>query len=240
MRRILETSLILSMTTLCLSVLGMSASAQDMYYPLDQRQPAGVAGRWSVIANPARQCYMQPVRVMLPSAGLVSYYNGATHNPVLTQAPSQTSMMVGHVYRIKLSGMPEFPGVELYPTIEVLDRLHPPEDLIHEFPIPVEITREEIEMALQDRMVTKVIYLEQPDFAMPVRQEDQPLVEDLPQHINLLQAADYRGRPMAILRLGGRIPDPNSPHEFYSDSPILITRKASPSGESSDVVVLKP
>jgi len=104
----------------------------------------------------------------------------------------------------------------------------------------IEITKEEIEMALQDRMVTKVIYLEQPDFAMPVRQEDQPLVEDLPQHINLLQAADYRGRPMAILRLGGRIPDPNSPHEFYSDSPILISRQATDRSESSDVVVIRP
>src|SRR5690606_21111889 len=113
--------------------------------------------------------------------------------------------------------MPEFPGVELYPTVEILDRLHPPVDLANEFPIPVELTLTEIETVLRDQMVTKVIYLEQPDLAIPVEQANGIHTEDLPATVNLLKAADLRGRPMAILRIGGRIPDVNAPgDEFYS------------------------
>jgi hypothetical protein len=197
--------------------------AQDRYFPLHHRQPTGMAGRWSLLTHPQKHGAMQPVRVSLPSTGHVSFYSGSPQNRILTQAPSDVRMSVGHVYRFQVSGMPEFPGVELYPTVEILDRLHPPEGHAHEFPIPVELTEQEIETVLQDRMVTKVIYLEQPDLAHPADQENGIHVEDLPVGINLLKAADLRGRPMAILRIGGRTPDPRAPtDEFYSRSPIVV------------------
>ena len=209
----------------CSSVSSLIAD-DAKFFPLDHRQPTGTAGRWSVIAAPQMHGHFQPVRVLLPTQGHVTYFKGTPQNQILTQSPSQVSMMVGHAYRIRISGMPEYPGVELYPTIEVLDRLHPPQDHINEFPIPIELTQEEIETAMNDQMVTKVIYLEQPDLATPYSHADRPLIEDLPVTANLMEAADHRGRPMAILRIGGRIPDPRAAtDEFFSHSPILITTK---------------
>ena len=201
------------------------AGAQDRHFLMNaQTMPTGEAARWSLMTNPQKYGYFQPVEISLPSAGHVSFYQGSPQSPVLTQAPSQAGMMVGHTYRVRISGMPEYPGVELYPTIELLDRLHPPEGEAENFPIPIELTREEIHIALQERMITKVVYLEQPEFAVPFEQGAQIHVEDLPVKTNLLQAADERGRPMAIVRIGGRIPDPMSQiDEFYSRSPIKIS-----------------
>ncbi|REJ89641.1 MAG: hypothetical protein DWQ34_19160 [Planctomycetota bacterium] len=129
-------------------------------HPLDHRVPEGVAGRWAVIAKPGLHCYLQPVQFRLPGAGNVTFYDGMSPDGVTLPAPAQARLGVGGVYRAKLSEIEGYPGLELYPSVEVLDRLHPPPSLVDEYPIPVEITAEEIEAVLSDRMVTKVIYLE--------------------------------------------------------------------------------
>lgn len=201
--------------------------AQDKtgrYYPLNHRKPVGEAGRWMATIQPGLSQYVQPVRIQLPSEGTVSFFRGGAGESVKQAAPAQAGMQVGYAYRVKISDMPEHPGVELYPTIELLGRLHPPAELKDKYPVPVEITAEEIEAVLNDQMVTKVIYLEQPQRATPTRQVNgKSQVESLETTVNLLEAADKRGRPIAILRIGGRVPDPQSGEdEFYSASPITL------------------
>lgn len=208
-------------------VLGATAFAQDKvagkYYPLDHRQPVGMAGRWSALTKPDFQGYFQPVKISLPSTGEVAFYMGSPNNVAPYGAPAKVGFAPGYSYRVKISGMPEFPGVELYPTIELIDRLHAPENLRDQFPVPIEITAEEVELALQDRMITKVVYLEQPDRAPPIAAENVLRTEDLAAKANLLEAADIRGRPIAIVRIGGRIPDANaSTDEFHSTAPVQL------------------
>lgn len=210
-----------------ISLASVQAQAQERsgrYSPLDHRMPVGEAGRWRVIAQPGLQHYVQPVQIKLPTTGEVSFYQGGPQSSVTHAAPAQAGMQVGYAYRIKISHIPEYPGVEIYPTIELLGRLHPPVELKHKYPVPIEITAEEIEAAVNDQMVTKVVYLEQPQLATPTRQVAGRMHhESLDTEINLLDAADHRGRPIAILRIGGRIPDPRSPEdEFYSASPITL------------------
>ncbi len=218
--RISRLYLAILLSTLLFTTL---ATAQDRHFPLNHRQPTGMAGRWSVLTHPQKYGYIQPIEVHLPSAGNVTFYQGNPKNAVQTTAPSQAGMMVGHSYRIRISGMPEFPGAELYPTVEILDQLHPPAGKTQNFPIPIEITAAEIKIVMQDRMVTKVVYLEQPDIAAPIEQGRRIHTENLPVTENLLEAADERGRPMAIIRVGGRIPDSTSPIDaFYSNSPLVV------------------
>jgi hypothetical protein len=216
---------ILNGTLLAQGPMGVPlAGPTGQYYPLDHRQAPGVAAQWQMTVKRGLYGYMQPVRLIMPGTAKVSYYNGSPQAEVVTDAPSQVRMMVGHVYRLKLSEIAGYPGVELYPTIEVLDRLHPPEGKLDQFPIPIELTEEEIAAAVEERLVTKVLYLEQPDIATPVSDDARTRVEELDQRLNLLEAADVRGRPMAILRIGGRIPDPAAPQdEFFSSSPLLLT-----------------
>lgn len=201
-----------------------TAFAQNpMYFPYTHRHPTGVNGRVAVLTKPAIIHAIQPVRISLPSEARITFFCGSPQHQQVMSSPAQPGLVPGFVYRLRISDMPEHPGVEIYPTIELLDRLHPPQGLAQEFPIPIEITEEEIEIALQDRMVTKVVYLEQPDLAKPIEQVSGTLTEEVSPRADLLKVADMKGRPMAILRIGGRVPDPHSPaDEFYSRSPIYF------------------
>ncbi len=193
------------------------------YVPLDHNERPGKTAEWQLIAKPSLTGVYQPVRIELPSAGLVSFYSPTEQEPVLTQAPAQADMLIGPVYRIRISGLPEFPGVELYPTIELLDRLHPPPGREAEFPIPIHITRDEIETVLREQMVTKVIYLEAPQLASPLDGDERGILTyDAPAGSNLLETAGQLGRPMAILRLGGRTPDARSPQDAHFTRPAPI------------------
>ena len=88
---------------------------------------------------------------------------------------------------------------------EIIDRLHPPRGKADQFPIPVELTTDEIKLALAGRMITKIVFLEQPQLAYP---DAAPLpTATIDPWKNLLTEADRRGRPMAIVRIGSRQPN---------------------------------
>ncbi len=92
------------------------------------------------------------------------------------------------------------------------------------FPIPIELTREELLSAAEGRFITRVIYLEDPTLAMPLDEEDeQRWVEARPGEDPLV-VADHLGRPMAILRMGGRVPDvdESAPAFLYGAPPVQI------------------
>ena len=221
MRSLAFTALALVALTSLTSVQAQGKSGK--YYPLDHRKPVGEAGRWQAVIQPGIQHYVQPVQIKLPTTGEVSFYQRGTAAPA-QEAPAQAGMQVGYAYRVRVANIPEYPGLEIYPTIELLGRLHPPAELKDKYPVPIEITPEEIEAVMNDQMVTKVIYLEQPQLAQPTRQVGGKMHnESLDTEVNLLEAADQRGRPIAILRIGGRIPDTNSSEdEFYATSPITL------------------
>jgi hypothetical protein len=198
--------------TVCITaLLAGSASAQvpprdGVYHPLNQRTPPGVAGNWAGILGHVTPGYLQPVRVELPEAGSVTFFDGSPDRPIELAAPHQARLAVGQVHRLRIGGMPSLPGIELYPTVELCDHLHPPLDQIDEFPVPIQFTAEEIRLALEGRLVTKIIYLEQPQLATPgVLPSPLPVVA-VPSSQNLMAQADRLGRPLAIVRLGSRLP----------------------------------
>jgi hypothetical protein len=116
-------------------------------------------------------------------------------------------LTIGPVYRFRVTEIPGQPGLEIFPTVELLDRLYPPAGQALRFPVPIELTQEELLMAAEGRFITRVIYLEDPDLAPAIarKKEEQPWVESRPGEDPLVMA-DHLGRPMAILRLGGRTP----------------------------------
>ncbi len=207
-------------------VFGQSpAERGDYFQPLNQHLPPGTAASWARTAGRATPMYFQPIRFELPGLGTVTMFDQARNRPVSLPAPAQVGFAVGHVYRLRISHMPEFPGIELYPSIEVLDRLHPPDGLRDRFPVPVDFTRDEIELALDGRLVTRVVYLEQPQFAVP-RALDKPMsVLTFPERENLFAEADRRGRPLVIIRIGGRLPSVHGPDPgfFGSRAPFLVS-----------------
>lgn len=186
------------------------ANAQDprYHFPLNHAAPPGVPGQWAGAVLGPNAVYHQPVKFILPKGGNVTAYN--TDGSEMPLKTGQARFQVGHLYRLKISGMEAAPELEVYPSFEVLDRLHPPQGKIDEYPIPVELTLEDVQLALEDRLVTRVIYLQQPQLATVPGAGGIAKLETLPSHKNLIAEADERGRPMLIVRLGGRMPDLNN------------------------------
>ena len=181
--------------------------------------PPGVVGQGQIRRGGPLAGYFQPVRIIPPEGARVGLLQGRRFDRPAA-GPRLVGMLIGPVYRLKVTGIPQHPGEEVYPTIELVNRLYPPPGLATRFPIPVHLTLEEIEMALRGQFVTRVVYLENPDHALPVRENDQTQrVFDVARRQDPLQAADQLGRPMAIVRIGSRVPEPNESELFYYGTP---------------------
>lgn len=194
------------------------------YYPLRHDMPPGKNARWAAMIKRPTAADVTFVKFELPSDGQVVIYGSIPAQPI--PVPGWCGIGVGRLYRVRIAGLAEFPGVALYPTIEVLDHTSPPPGREKEFAVPIRLTIGEIEQALNGQMLTKVIYVEQPEIASPFPTEDGLVVETLTPDRNLLKAADRRGRPIAIFRLGARTPDPRRPDPrfFGSGGPVLVSR----------------
>lgn len=188
--------------------------AGEYHQPFSQHTPPGqLAG----LLNYNRQYdpyWRQPLKVDVAGGGEVEVYQG-TASINAGPSPAVVACGVGHLYRLKISNIPGSPGLEVFPTVELLDRLHPPTGREVEFAIPIVITEADLRRATAGNLVTRVIYLEQPQLA----QQIDPLRREVPQSVlpttNALQEADRLGRAMAIIRIGGRRLSPSSPPIFF-------------------------
>jgi hypothetical protein len=178
----------------------------NVHYRHDIEMPPGAIGQGQLLRGGPRPGYFQPVEVRAPEGAAASFAVESNFG----RPESDTivgGMLIGQVYRLRVTQIPQNEGLEVYPTIEVIDRLYPPAGQKARFPIPIELTLEELELALDGRMVTRVIYLEDPDRALP-RPEHGRRVRyfDVSADRDPLEVADELGRPVAILRMGSRAP----------------------------------
>lgn len=240
-RRSIATPKALAVAALLGLIAGTSTAQAQLptesghYTPFDQNLPPGATAQWALQRQKSRIPYFQPIKVILPTQGSVTLYSRADVEPVKLPAPAGARVAVGSMYRLQLSDMPEFPNEQLFPTIEILDRLHPPAGKEEQFPIPIEFTLEELEMAIEGKLVTKVIYLEQPQFALPDVLRAENATRTIEPSRNLMVEADKRGRPMVLVRLGSRAPDSLSDDRgFYGPgSPIRPSSNIRPTGAVS-------
>lgn len=145
------------------------------------------------------------LRLLGPAGAKFTVYHGG---PAGTEFDSPLPLAVrpGYTYRVKLSNLARHPGVELYPTLEVRGTLHlPPHVAAAQHPAPVVFSDLEIERVLAGAFLTKVVVLEHPEKAAPLATvPDQPLEYELRAHEDMLEHARALGRPVLVIRLGGR------------------------------------
>jgi hypothetical protein len=200
-----------------LSLVAASAVAQQppVHYQYPGSMPPGAIGAWQLQRGGPLPGYFQPVEIKAPAGASVSLaINGQFDAP--QPSPVLAGLLIAPVYRVRVTGIPYHEGAEVFPTIELIDRTYPPPDQIWRFPIPVELTQEELELALAGKFVTRVIYLEDPESATPAQQGSSQSWFDVAPGANPLQVADVLGRPVAILRMGGRLPaDPQNPDPSF-------------------------
>ena len=192
-------------TGLCWSSQAQAQLTRD-HQLLNSRMPPGIASQLKLLGNSKLVNYVQPVRLIAPDGARVAILSdGAT-----TEANGSrltVGMSAGLVYRFRV----DFVDVEtprtLYPSIEIVDRLYPPKGQETQFPVQVVLNENDLAQASGGKMVTKVIYLERAESTVPrsPKETDQPYF-DVPGGQDPLIVAGGLGRPLAILRMGSRVP----------------------------------
>jgi len=118
-------------------------------------------------------------------------------------------------YRLRLSEIPHRPGVELFPVVQVVGHMHRPNEIDPgKYPIRVIFSEEELwDVADNGRLVTKVIYLEDPEQAVPLKmdKDEIPTIGVNPTE-DPVRVAAALGRVVAIVRIGGRRPTVDEVH----------------------------
>jgi hypothetical protein len=208
----------------------LSAQSPPAHWLHAGAMPPGAIGSTRLQRGGPLSTYIQPVDLRTKESVEVSVYaNGGFTNA--KTSGQLVGLLIGRVYRFKVLGVPNYETVEIYPTVELIDRLHPPCGKELRFPVPVELTTQELQMAARSAFVTRVIYVEDPTQALPTDAKGTAYFEanrcDDP-----LVVADVLGRPIAILRIGSRLPsgqaDPNfsyggPPVQFYDrPGPVVL------------------
>jgi len=185
--------------------------------------PPGTIAQGQLAHIPALRGYVQPVEILAPPGARVAVRQQGQFMTA-TAGPLRMGMMIGPVYHLQVTNIPLQAGYEVYPTVELINCLYPPEGTKIRFPVPIQLTREELQMALAGQFVTRVIYLEDSENALGVKSD--PDLQDYfetPRDDDPLQVADRLGRPMAILRMGSRVPDFASGNVHgFGDPPVTI------------------
>ena len=146
------------------------------------------------------------VRFAAPVGAQVTIYQGLPAGREL-DLPVTVGLRPGYIYRVKLTDLPGHPGIALFPSLEVRGTLHLPSNLRpDDYPAPIVITEDDIALALAGGLVTKVVYLENPERAQPVSTHpDHPVEITLRPGLDPVDEARAFGRPVLIMRLGARI-----------------------------------
>jgi uncharacterized repeat protein (TIGR01451 family) len=151
--------------------------------------------------------FFQPVEIKAPSGALISLAAAGQFDES-GQGSRKVGLLIGSVYRLRVSGIRLAAGLEVFPTVEIIDRTYAPIGMELRFPIPIELNQDDLRLALEGKFVTRVIYLENPRDALPVRENPQEQEWfDVKPGQDPLAVADALGRPVAILRMGGRLPE---------------------------------
>jgi hypothetical protein len=171
--------------------------------------PPGYLGQARLAGRGFVNGYFQPVALTGPQGTrfALTRNGGYSEGSELLQA----GLLVGSVYRFQVTRIPMMEGAELYPTLEVIDRTYPPPGLATRYPIVINLDQEDLEAALAGKMVTRVIYLEDPETAIPMQQTpvtNRPV--EVAEFQDALAVADRLGRPVAIVRIGSLAP-PRTP-----------------------------
>lgn len=185
--------------------------------------PPGVVGQARLAGRGPVAGYYQPVAVSGPEGVRFALPQNGTF--ASGEATLRAGMLVGAIYRFQITAIPGVPGAELYPTIEVIDRTYPPPGLANRYPITINLDEEDLEAALSGQMVTRVIFLEDPETAMPVPATPTTSTPiQIAEYQDALEVADRFGRPVAIVRIGSLTP-PRTPEllpQFYFGYPVWL------------------
>src|SRR5262245_60978568 len=122
------------------------------------------------VCPPASMPHRAPLLHVLfsgPPGVSISFYQGRAPSRRF-EVPVQVGLRPGYIYRLKVTGFPSNPWLELHPTVEVIGSLClTPCMAASKHPAPIYLSELDAERLLNGSLITKVIYLEDPQKAFP-------------------------------------------------------------------------
>jgi len=147
-------------------------------------------------------------KVLAPKGVRVTAYPGSALARTF-DAPAVFGLRPGYSYRFELSNLPNQPNRTLYPEVEIRGTLVPRPGMKYmDWTAPLLFTANDIERALLGAVITKVVYLEDPEKAIPAEFGlNAPIEIPADSEAQAIKDAIANGRLVAILRIGNRKPD---------------------------------
>lgn len=171
--------------------LGTGASLASAQGPLTAAQPF-----------PAQSPFLF-VKLLPPTgwAATLPCGVGAPHHA----GPDPVGLRPGYGYRAKLTK----DDTRLFPTIEVVGTaLMPPDCRPDRHVATITWTNDELDQAVAGKLVTKILYIEDPEQASPIASSaDSPIVTIAEPGDDILRLALKKGRPVARVTIGSRSVD---------------------------------
>jgi len=181
--------------------------------------PSGAVAGVGALTSPSPQPYSNKrteVRFSGPDKMKVSWC-GSTPDGMPAQGhidvPGRYNFVQGAVYRLKLSDIAGLPGVELYPTLEVVPANARTETFLAHSAVPVSFTNEDFEQVQAGNYLVKVIYLPHPQFQdLAAAGPDEIISSRLEPGSDPIAEAHRRGNILLVIRMGNiNLELPNSP-----------------------------
>jgi RNA polymerase sigma factor (sigma-70 family) len=115
------------------------------------------------------------------------------------EAPCRLNLPLGQVVRLKLSNIPDRPGLVLYPSVEVVPVNSKTAAFVANSFVTLKLTPEDFEQVADGRLVTKVIYLKGEGGG----DADEIVSPRLEPGVDPIAEAVRRGQLLMVVRLGG-------------------------------------
>jgi hypothetical protein len=118
-------------------------------------------------------------------------------------APGRYNFIQGAVYRLKLTDLQNRPGVELYPTLEVVPSNLKTDAFLAHSAVPVSFTNEDLDQVAAGNYLVKVIYLPDPQYQdLAVAGPEEVVSSRLEPGVDPIAEAYRRGSILLVIRLG--------------------------------------
>lgn len=157
------------------------------------------------------QSFVMPVpvfaRFRVPGEGRITFFS-ANGTPFSFQQEAMVGLKSRHRYAFALDRLPGAAGRTYYGTIEILrGPIHPAEVKASDIAMPVPFDETDIEAIKLERMVTKIITLEDPKTAIPAQgAEGETVRHDATLIGDAISMAKEIGPIMMAVRIGSRVP----------------------------------
>jgi len=158
------------------------------------------------------------VRFASPAGMKVSWYScGPDGQPTFggnqIEAPGRYNFLQAAIYRLKLSDIPGRPGVDLYPTLEVVPSNLKTDAFLSHTAVPVAFSDEDFDAIAAGNYLVKVIYLPFPQYQdQVVTGPDEIVSTRLEPGVDPIQEACKRGSILLVVRVGNiDLEAPNTP-----------------------------